>query len=165
MEIDEAVKFLTEQRDKISYRLECSQRVPCRPFYDRMDEALTAVLLALSRIAEHDKSMEAMRALENELGCPIDVFWIVYRKLSGHGVADHNLYALSNGKIKKIKPETIMSGTYSNYPKDCSFTYSTWDSEAQLYCDTHSYYHFHDYGVDWFLTRQEAEAAVGGRED
>lgn len=109
-------------------------------------------------IATLREKLEKFENIENEIGCPIDVFWKVYRKLSGHSDSDIHLYTISNeNEVVEIMPTEIISGTYSNYPKDCSFKYRIWDKTKNVYKETYSYFHFNDYNANWFLDKKIAE--------
>ena len=46
MEKTEALAFLTAERDKLSYRLE-GYNVPCRSYYEKLDEAYTQAIFAM----------------------------------------------------------------------------------------------------------------------
>ena len=114
------------------------------------------------RIAELEEQLKKFESIEKEIGCNIEVFWKVYRKISGHGnVGDLSLYTITDeNEIIKIMPTEIISGTYSNYPQDCSFKYCIWDNVKGYYKHTYTYFHFHDYKRYWFLTKAEAEAKL-----
>lgn len=114
------------------------------------------------RIAELEEQLKKFESIEKEIGCDIEVFWKVYRKISGHGnVGDLSLYTITDeNEIIKIMPTEIISGTYSNYPQDCSFKYWIWDNVKGYYKHTYTYFHFHDYKRYWFLTKEEAEAKL-----
>lgn len=43
----EALKFAEEMKSKLSYRLECSQNIPARSYYEKQDEMLTRAIAAL----------------------------------------------------------------------------------------------------------------------
>ena len=108
-------------------------------------------------LAELKEKLAQYENIEKEIGCDIEVFWKVYRRLSGHGKYDIHLYSIFNNEIVEIMPTEIISGTYSNYPQDCSFKYSVWDKICESYQETYSYFHFHDYNNEWFLSKEEAE--------
>ena len=113
------------------------------------------------RIAELEEQLKKFESIEKEIGCDMEVFWKVYRKLSGHGSNNLHLYTITNdNEVIEIMPTEIISGTHSNYPQDCSFKYEIWDKVHKYYRDTYSYFHFHDYNEDWFLTKEEAEAKL-----
>ena len=112
----------------------------------------------ITKLREKLKNFENV---ENEIGCPIDVFWKVYRRLSGHGSSNIHLYTISNkNEVLEILPTQIISGTYSNYPNDCSFGYRIWDKENKFYKNTFSYFHFHDYNEAWFLDKNIAQKQI-----
>ena len=118
-------------------------------------------------LAELKEKLAQYENIEKEIGCDIEVFWKVYRRLSGHGKSDIHLYSIFNNEIVEIMPTEIISGTYSNYPQDCSFKYSVWDKICESYQETYSYFHFHDYNNEWFLSKEEAEqklAEIEGKE-
>ena len=110
-----------------------------------------------NELAELKEKLAQYENIEKEIGCDIEVFWKVYRRLSGHGKSDIHLYSIFNNEIVEIMPTEIMSGTYSNYPQDCSFKYLVWDKICESYQETYSYFHFHDYNNEWFLSKEEAE--------
>lgn len=112
------------------------------------------------QLAELKEKLAQYENIEKEIGCDIEVFWKVYRRLSGHGKSDIHLYSIFNNEIVEIMPTEIISGTYSNYPQDCSFKYSIWDKICESYQETYSYFHFHDYNNEWFLSKEEAEAKL-----
>lgn len=117
------------------------------------------------QLAELKEKLAQYENIEKEIGCDIEVFWKVYRRLSGHGKSDIHLYSIFNNEIVEIMPTEIISGTYSNYPQDCSFKYSIWDKICESYQETYSYFHFHDYNNEWFLSKEEAEAKLKELED
>lgn len=110
-----------------------------------------------TELAELKQKLTQYKNIEKEIGCDIEIFWKVYRRLSGHGKYDIHLYSIFNNEIVEIMPTEIISGTYSNYPQDCSFKYSVWDKICESYQETYSYFHFHDYNKEWFLSKEEAE--------
>lgn len=119
-------------------------------------------------LAELKEKLTQYENIEKEIGCDIEIFWKVYRLLSGHGKYDIHLYSIFNNEIVEIMPTEIISGTYSNYPQDCSFKYLVWDKICESYQETYSYFHFHDYNNEWFLSKEEAEqklAEIGGKDD
>ena len=119
-------------------------------------------------LAELKEKLAQYENIEKEIGCDIEVFWKVYRRLSGHGKSDIHLYSIFNNEIVEIIPTEIISGAYSNYPQDCSFKYSVWDKICESYQETYSYFHFHDYNNEWFLSKEEAEqklAEIKGEKD
>lgn len=119
-------------------------------------------------LAELKEKLAQYENIEKEIGCDIEVFWKVYRRLSGHGKSDIHLYSIFNNEIVEIMPTEIISGTYSNYPQDCSFKYLVWDKICESYQETYSYFHFHDYNNEWFLSKEEAEqklAEIKGEKD
>lgn len=120
------------------------------------------------QLAELKEKLTQYENIEKEIGCDIEIFWKVYRRLSGHGKYDIHLYSLFNNEIVEIMPTEIISGTYSNYPQDCSFKYLVWDKICESYQETYSYFHFHDYNNEWFLSKEEAEkklAEIRGEKD
>lgn len=121
-----------------------------------------------NELVELKEKLAQYENIEKEIGCDIEVFWKVYRRLSGHGKSDIHLYSIFNNEIVEIMPTEIISGTYSNYPQDCSFKYSVWDKICESYQETYSYFHFHDYNNEWFLSKEEAEqklAEIGGKDE
>lgn len=112
------------------------------------------------QLAELKEKLTQYENIEKEIGCDIEIFWKVYRRLSGHGKYDIHLYSIFNNEIVEIMPTEIISGTYSNYPQDCSFKYSVWDKICESYQETYSYFHFHDYNNEWFLSKEEAQAKL-----
>ena len=114
------------------------------------------------RIAELEEQLKRFETIQKEIGCDIAVFWEVYRKMSGHGnIEDLSLYTITDeNEIIKIMPTEIISGTYSNYPQDCSFKYWIWDNVKGCYKHAYTYFHFHDYKRYWFLTKEEAQAKL-----
>ena len=120
------------------------------------------------QLAELKEKLAQYENIEKEIGCDIEVFWKVYRRLSGHGKSDIHLYSIFNNEIVEIMPTEIISGTYSNYPQDCSFKYLVWNKICESYQETYSYFHFHDYNNEWFLSKEEAEqklAEIKGEKD
>lgn len=114
------------------------------------------------RIAELEEQLKKFESIEKEIGCDMEVFWSVYRKISGHENSNElSLYSITDeNEIIKIMPTEIISGTYSNYPQDCSFKYWIWDNVKGCYKHTYTYFHFHDYKRYWFLTEEEAQAKL-----
>jgi hypothetical protein len=112
---------------------------------------------AKKELAELKQKLTQYKSIEEEIGCDIEIFWKVYRRLSGHGGHNIHLYSIFNNEIVEIMPTVIISGTYSNYPQDCSFSYSVWNKICECYQETYSYFHFHDYNKEWFLSKEEAE--------
>ena len=112
---------------------------------------------AKNELAELKQKLTQYKNIEKEIGCDIEIFWKVYRRLSGHGGHNIHLYSIFNNEIVEIMPTGIISGTYSNYPQDCSFKYSVWNKICECYQETYSYFHFHDYNKEWFLSKEEAE--------
>ena len=43
----EALTFLTNERDKLAYRLECAEKVPCRVYYEQIESAYTQAIFAM----------------------------------------------------------------------------------------------------------------------
>ena len=121
------------------------------------DKLLTAHKKLEQELAELKQKLTQYKNIEKEIGCDIEIFWKVYRRLSGHGKYDIHLYSIFNNEIVEIMPTEIISGTYSNYPRDCSFKYLVWDKICESYQETYSYFHFHDYNNEWFLSKEKAE--------
>lgn len=111
-------------------------------------------------LSELKEKLTQYENIEKEIGCDIEIFWKVYRRLSGHGKYDIHLYSIFNNEIVEIMPTEIISGTYSNYPQDCSFKYLVWNKICESYQETYSYFHFHDYNNEWFLSKEEAQAKL-----
>ena len=57
MERADALEFLAAEQDKLSHRLECALKVPCRAYYEKLSEAYIQAIFALKE----------NRTLRNEL--------------------------------------------------------------------------------------------------
>lgn len=51
----EALEYARERLDSISYHLECTNRLPCRSFYEKQEAMLVQAILALEEKAKRDE--------------------------------------------------------------------------------------------------------------
>lgn len=140
----------------------------CQVYHLENNSNETLIQGLKNELTELKEKLAQYENIEKEIGCDIKIFWKVYRRLSGHGKSDIHLYSIFNNEIVEIMPTEIISGTYSNYPQDCSFKYSIWDKICESYKETYSYFHFHDYNNEWFLSKKEAEqklAEIGEKDE
>lgn len=49
MDINETLSFAQERLDKISYSLELTNRLPCRPFYEKQQDMLIKAISAMKK--------------------------------------------------------------------------------------------------------------------
>jgi len=47
----ETLLFLRNEQDKLSYRLECSEKIPCRSYYEDLEMAYTQAIFAMEENA------------------------------------------------------------------------------------------------------------------
>jgi len=51
----EALEYARERLDSISYHLECTNRLPCRSFYEKQCEMLVQAVVALQEKVRRDE--------------------------------------------------------------------------------------------------------------
>lgn len=55
MTTHEALDFAKERLSTISYHLECTDRLPCRSFYEKQEEMLIQAVIALQEKVRRDE--------------------------------------------------------------------------------------------------------------
>lgn len=61
MERADALEFLAAEQDKLSHRLECALKVPCRAYYEKLSEAYIQAIFALKANMPHLPGLSSIR--------------------------------------------------------------------------------------------------------